>query len=166
MAVYLSPIGGAASQFFDNDGTVLAGGKIYTYAGGTSTPKTTFTTSAGSVPHANPIVLDSAGRVPSGEIWLQSGTYKFSIFNSASVLIGTFDNITGAFNPANIQVVNGTGNGVLTVFSMPTTPISVLQSNIYINGVYQDKNTYTLAGSTFTFSQAPPLTSIIEFNYY
>jgi hypothetical protein len=166
MSVYLSPIGGAASQFFDNDGTVLAGGKIYTYAGGTSTPKVTYTTSAGSVPHANPIVLDSAGRVPGGEIWLQAGSYKFSVFNAASVLIGTYDNITGAFNPANIQVVNGTGNGVLTTFSMPTTPISVLQSNIYINGVYQNKNSYTLAGSVFTFTQAPPLTSVIEFNYY
>jgi hypothetical protein len=45
MAVFLSPIGGAGWQFFNNDGTVLAGGKLNTYIAGSSTPKTTYTTS-------------------------------------------------------------------------------------------------------------------------
>jgi hypothetical protein len=167
MTVLLSPAAGVAAQFFTNTGSVLTGGKLYTYSAGTTTPAVTYTSVTGNTNHPNPIVLDAAGRVPSGEIWLANGAqYKFVLKDSNDVLIATYDNITGAFNPANIQVVNGTGNGVLTVFSMPTTPISALQSNIYINGVYQNKNTYTLAGSTFTFSQAPPMTSIIEFNYY
>jgi hypothetical protein len=123
---------------------------------------------AGSNYHPNPIVLNAAGRVPnSGEIWLDNNVqYKFVLKDSADVLIATYDNITGAFNPANIQIVNGVGNGVLRVFGMPTGPASIYQTNIYINGVYQNKNTYTLAGSTFTFSEAPPLNSVIEFNYY
>ena len=36
---------------------------------------------------------------------------------------------------------------------------------IYINGVYQNRNTYTVTNGTVTFSQAPPYTSIIEVVY-
>ena len=93
MAVYLSPVGGAGWQFFNNDGTVLSGGKLYTYSAGTTTPKATYTTSAGNIAHANPIILDSAGRTPQ-EIWLQTGyTYKFVIQTSAGVTLQTLDNL-------------------------------------------------------------------------
>jgi len=100
MAVNLSPIGGAAAQFFTNTGAVLTGGKLYTYLAGTTTPTPTYTTSAGNVARTNPIVLDAAGRVPSsGEIWLTVGiTYKFVLTDSNDVLIGTYDNIPSSFN--------------------------------------------------------------------
>ena len=95
MSVNLSPVGGAAAQFFDNNGNPLSGGKIYTYEAGTTTPRVAYTTSAGNVPHTNPIILDSAGRVPGGQIWLTDGNigYKFLLETSTSVLVGTFDNI-------------------------------------------------------------------------
>lgn len=94
MAVNLSPVGGAAAQFFDNNGDPLVGGKLYTYAAGTTTPLATYTTSAGNVPHTNPIILDSAGRVPGGQIWLtNSASYKVTIKTSADVLVGSYDGI-------------------------------------------------------------------------
>ena len=96
MPVNLSPLGGAASQFLDNNGVILTGGKIYTYAAGTTTPQATYTSVSGATPHANPIILDSAGRVPGGEIWLTDGSvYKFVIETSTGSLLGTYDNITG-----------------------------------------------------------------------
>jgi len=96
MSVTLSPVGGAATQFFDNNGVILSGGKIFTYAAGTTTPQATYTDASGVTPHANPIILDSAGRVPGGEIWLTDGlVYKFVIETSTAILIGTYDNITG-----------------------------------------------------------------------
>ena len=99
MTVSLSSLGGAAAQFFDNSGNILSGGKIYTYAAGTTTPQTTYTSSSGSTAHTNPIILDSAGRVPGGEIWLtDSLSYKFTIQNSTNVLIVTLDNIYGIAN--------------------------------------------------------------------
>jgi len=161
MTVFLSPIGGAASQFFNNDGTVLAGGKIYTYAAGTSTPKTSYTTSAGNIGHTNPIVLDSAGRLPGGEVWLLAGTYKFSVFTSANTLIATYDNISG-IGAAEYQVQNFTGTGSQTIFTLSTASLGENFTFVYINGVYQNKNTYTVSGITLIFSQAPPLTSLIE----
>ena len=94
MAVNLSPVGGVAAQFFDNNGVILSGGNLYTYLAGTTTPATTYTSSNGGTAYTNPIVLDSAGRVPSGEIWLTDGiNYKFVLKTSADVLISTWDNI-------------------------------------------------------------------------
>jgi hypothetical protein len=95
MTVNLSPVAGAGWQFFTDTGTVLSGGLLYTYAAGTTTPTTTYQDSAGLVPSANPIVLDSAGRV-SGEVWLTSGTaYKLVLKTSVGVTIWTMDNLRG-----------------------------------------------------------------------
>jgi hypothetical protein len=101
MAVTLSLFAGAGAQFFDNNGNPLSGGKIYTYAAGTTTPLATYTTNSESAFHTNPIILDSAGRVPSGgEIWLQLGVgYKFVLRTSAEVLIATYDNIPSSAQP-------------------------------------------------------------------
>lgn len=99
--VNLSAMAGAGQQFFDNNGTPLSGGKLFSCEAGTTTPQITYTTAAGDVAHTNPIVLDSAGRVPSGQIWLVAGdNYKFVLTTAADVQIASWDNITG---------INGTG---------------------------------------------------------
>jgi hypothetical protein len=165
MTVYLSPVGGAGAQFFDNSGVPLAGGKLYSYQAGTTTPQPTYTTSAGNVAHTNPIVLDSAGRVPSGgEIWLTFASYKFVLHTSTDVLIATYDNIRG--NGANETTPeNFTGNGSQTVFTLASAPYTENSVLVYINGVYQQRNTYSVSGTSLTFSEAPPTTSSIEVLY-
>jgi hypothetical protein len=164
MAVFLSPVGGVAAQFFTNNGVILSGGKLYTYAAGTTTPKTSYTSSSGSTAHTNPIILDSAGRVPGGEIWISAPPYKFVLNTSTDVLIGTYDNVTG-IGAASYQVDNFTGTGSQTVFTLSAASLGENFTFVYINGVYQNKNTYTVSGVTLTFSQAPPLTSLIEVMY-
>ena len=154
MAVFLSPIGGAGWQFFDNNGNVLTGGKLYTYAAGTTTPLASYTTSAGNTAHTNPIILDAAGRVPGGEIWLSSARYKFALYTSVNVLIATYDNLTGAGVLLPLTFV---GTGSTVAYSISGSVVSV-----YINGVYQNENTYSVSGTTLTFTQAPPFTSLIE----
>jgi hypothetical protein len=161
MAVFLSPVGGAAAQFFTNSGVVLTGGKLYTYAAGTTTPQTAYTSSSGVTAHTNPIILDSAGRVPGGEIWLNAPSYKFVLNTSADVLIATYDNISG-IGAASYQVNNFTGTGSQTVFTLTNASLGENFTFVYINGVYQQKNTYAVASTTLTFSEAPPLTSLIE----
>lgn len=161
MAVFLSPIGGAGWQFFNNDGTVLSGGLIYTYLAGTTTPQVSYTTSAGNVAHSNPIVLNSAGRVPTGEIWLTPTQYKFAIYTATNTLIATYDNISG-IGAAEYQIQNFTGTGSQTIFTLSAASLGENFTFVYINGVYQQKNTYTVSGTTLTFSQAPPITSFIE----
>jgi hypothetical protein len=159
--VFLSPVGGAAAQFFTNSGVPLTGGKLYTYAAGTTTPQTAYTSSSGVTAHTNPIILDSAGRVPGGEIWLNAPSYKFVLNTSADVLIATYDNISG-IGAASYQVNNFTGTGSQTVFTLTNASLGENFTFVYINGVYQQKNTYAVASTTLTFSEAPPLTSLIE----
>ena len=158
MAVFLSPVGGVAAQFFTNTGAVLTGGKLYTYAAGTTTPLTSYTTSAGNVARTNPVVLDAAGRVPgSGQIWISPVSYKFVLTDSNDVLIATYDNIFGS---GAFAVTNYTGNGSTVGYSISGNVVAV-----YINGVYQNRTTYSVTGSTLTFTQAPPFTSLIEILY-
>ena len=164
MAVFLSPVGGAAAQFFTNSGVPLTGGKLYSYAAGTTTPQVTYTSSSGVTAHTNPIILDSAGRVPGGEIWLSAPPYKFVLNTSTDVLIATYDNISG-IGAASYQIQNFTGTGSQTVFTLSAASLGENFTFVYINGVYQQKNTYTVAGVTLTFSQAPPITSSIEVMY-
>ncbi len=55
-----------------------------------------------------------------------------------------------------------TGDGVTVNFTLSAAPSTILATNIFINGVYQEKDSYTLSGNTITFSIAPPLSSSIE----
>jgi hypothetical protein len=163
--VTLSIFAGVGAQLFDDNGDPLTGGKIYTYDAGTSTPLASYTSSAGNTAHLNPIILNAAGRVPTGEIWLDfAKLYKFIVRTSADVLIATYDNVGGSFNASPI-IANFTGTGSQVNFSLLSAPDSENSTQIYINGVYQQKNTYSVAGSVITFSQAPPFNTTIEVNY-
>lgn len=100
MLVTLSLFAGVGAQFLDNNGNILSGGLIYTYNAGTTTPLATYTTNLGNVAQPNPIVLDSAGRIPTGELWLATGFgYKFVTQDSNNVLIGTYDNVPSSAQP-------------------------------------------------------------------
>jgi hypothetical protein len=99
MAVYLSPVFNAW-QGFTVGGLPLNAGQLNTYAAGTSTPVATFTTSAGNVQNANPIILGVDGRPPQ-EIWLTGGqAYKFVLTDSLLNPIAPYDNIIGIGDPA------------------------------------------------------------------
>ena len=86
-------------QFFYDTGAPLSGGKLYTYAAGTSTPKATYTDASGSTPNANPVVLDAAGRAT---VFL-TGSYKFTLKTSGDVLVKETDNVT-AFTSSGSSV--------------------------------------------------------------
>jgi hypothetical protein len=168
-AVSLSPVAGAGWQFFDNNGNPLSGGKLFTYAAGTTTNQATYTSYSGNTAHTNPIILDSAGRVSgSSEVWLTNGQrYKFLLKTSVDVQLWIADNVSGIneFSSLAPIVYNATGNGSTVAFTLASAPAGENATNVYINGVYQQKNTYSIAGAVLTFSEAPPTTSTIEVNY-
>jgi len=82
--------------------------------------------------------------------------YSIQVQNKNATVVYTSlnDNLSGDGFVAS----NATGDGVQTFFSVSSSP-----SAIFINGVYQNQNTYTLTVGNVTFSQAPPYNSIIEF---
>ena len=48
-------------QFFDANGNPLVGGKLFTYAAGTTTPQSTFTDYNGATANTNPVIMNSRG---------------------------------------------------------------------------------------------------------
>ena len=157
MTVNLSPFAGVGAQFFDDNGVPLAGGKIFTYAAGTTTPKATYTDYTGNTAHANPIILDAAGRTPD-EVWLNYGdSYKFILKDSLDTLVGTYDNIDG-IPPVNINLIRLYGStsgyidlvapavaGANTITFPASTGTVVLSANPTFTG--------TLTAATITASE-------------
>jgi hypothetical protein len=143
MAVLLSPFAGVGAQLLDNNGNILAGGKIYTYAAGTNTPATVYTNSSGAIAHLNPIILDASGRVPGGEIWLVDGqSYKFVVQDAYNNLIATYDNIVGInsnFLAYTSQQEIQTATAGQTVFTLTTMTYLPNTNNlaVYVDGVNQ-----------------------------
>jgi len=85
-----------------------------------------------------------------------AGDYSIQVLDSKGSVVYTSlnDNLSGDGTVA----LNATGDGVQTIF-----PVSSVPNAIFINGVYQNQNTYTVANGNVTFSEAPPFTSVIEF---
>jgi hypothetical protein len=81
------------SQAVGLDGRPLAGAKLLTYITGTSTPKPVFTDAALTVPHANPVVADQAGRFPA--MFLGAGDYRTVLTDAADVVIASDDPVEG-----------------------------------------------------------------------
>lgn len=60
------------------------------------------------------------------------------------------------------RVQNFSGNGSTTIFTLSYDPGTENNTQVYISGVYQQKNTYSVSGTTLTFSTAPPVGTTIE----
>lgn len=160
MAVLYTP---HYAQFMDDNGNPLSGGLLYTYSAGTNTPRATYTTAAGDVENANPVVLDAYGRA----VVFLSGSYKFVLKDSDGTAIanGTTDNVT-AFTTtgeaANSFFESFSGNGSETVFTVSSdlgTDEKILLVLIDAGGGkgfdLQPPSAYTISGTTLTFSSAP-----------
>lgn len=77
-------------QFCDANGAPLAGGSVYFYEPGTSTPKDTYQDSGLSVPNSNPVILNAAGRAT---IW-GNGSFRQVVYDQFDNLI--WDQVTSA----------------------------------------------------------------------
>ena len=96
---YLSPI--LQETQFNDDGTFLAGGLIWTYYAGTTTPLTAFTGPDASTAWPNPIQLNSRGEI-GGELWLQSNQFYKLVLETPPYygqthgsVISIFDDVSG-----------------------------------------------------------------------
>lgn len=173
MAVNLSPVGGVAGQFFDNNGNPLTGGKLYTYAAGTTTPAATYTNATGTTAHTNPIILDAGGRVPSGEIWLTDGvSYKFVLKNANDVTIGTYDNVIGInsnFVAFSTKEEIQTATAGQTVFTLTTMQYQLGTNSltVFVDGVNQyDGSSYSYVetdSTTVTFTAGLHVGALVKF---
>jgi hypothetical protein len=140
MSINISYLAGAGAQFFDRNGAPLAGGLLYTYNAGTTTPVSTYTSRSGAAFNTNPIVLDAAGRTPA-EIWLEGGVlYKFVLKDSTFVQIGSYDNIPAVNDPTTTNnLITVAGTNALTGLAVP--PLEGYTAGAQYSFVAQNTNT-------------------------
>lgn len=87
VAFQLSPV--PHQQFLDSNGKPLAGGFVFTFSAGSSTPLATYKDNVGTA-NTNPIVLDAGGFAT---IYLSQNSYKWCVQNSSSVQQWCQDNV-------------------------------------------------------------------------
>jgi hypothetical protein len=103
----------AETQFLNNIGFPLVGGKVYFYQPGTENPATTWQDSALTIPNTNPVVLDSAGRAI---IWGNT-TYRQVVKDRFGITI--WDQIVSA--GVALSDLSGTGGAGLIGMADGTT---------------------------------------------
>lgn len=123
----------AKAQFIDAAGVPLAGGLLYTYAAGTTTPQATYTDSTGATANSNPVVLDARGEA---NIWLGSSTYKFKLADADNTELWTVDNIsapTTALSPVlsgNVTIDSDSAGTALTITQTGTGAVLRVQDSV------------------------------------
>lgn len=150
---------------FDANGNPLSGGLLYSYAAGTTTPLSTYTTRAGDVANANPVVLDANGEA---DVWSTPNvSYKFVLKSSAGVTQWTVDNVPS--QPDLSAGLFDLGDGTVSAPSLsfindPDCGLYRVGSEVVgmsITGVQKQK--WTASGTTITgnveMAGATPATS-------
>jgi hypothetical protein len=99
-------------QFFTAAGVPLVGGKLFTYASGTTVPLATYTTSAAITANANPVILDSRGEA---NVWFGPSRYTLVLKDSLDNLIWTADGVNSVLGVQNPTIVATTSQTVFTV---------------------------------------------------
>jgi hypothetical protein len=95
------------SQQFDSQGRPLSAGKLYFFVAGTSTPQNAYQDVALTIPHANPMTLDSSGRISS--FYLADGQIKIRLADKNGVDVIAVDNLlvigpsSGAGSPPSVD---------------------------------------------------------------
>ncbi len=114
--VAVSPFKSPHVTFTDANGVALAGGCVFTYTGGTSTPLATYTDYTGGTANSNPVLLDATG---SANIWFGPYTYKLAIWSNggtncaSGALQWTVDQVPGnVYNNATISGGAWTGGTI------------------------------------------------------
>lgn len=113
---------------FNQGGVPLNGGKLFTYAAGTTTKQNTYTDETGATPNTNPIILDSNGQA---SVWCDiTLSYKFTLSPSTDTdpptnAYWTVDNIGGQLFNASVATQ---GAGMVGYGSSVTYPSNTVGS--------------------------------------
>ena len=129
------------SQQFNELGDPLAGGFLYFYAAGTTTPQDAFKDSNLTLQHPNPIELDAAGRVPA--FYLADGNIKIRLTDAAGVTQVAADNLL-VIGPSS---GSGSGDTVDATTILATVDIKVRYGTGQVTGFVR-LNGRTIGSST------------------
>lgn len=115
----------------------------------------------------NPVNINRSGSdTINGGVSSQIGSQYSQIILVADLETSTWFASQSGLGATNVNVDVFSGTGSQTVFTLSADPSTKNNTYVSISGVYQAKSTYTVSGTTLTFSTAPPSgTSNIEVVY-
>ena len=138
-------------RFFDDvTGAPLAGGQLFTYEAGTTTPQDTFSNSTGTL-NTNPVVLDANGYA---DVWVDPAlSYKFVLEDSLGNTLWTEDNVTTPIevNAWNADTVYSQGEIVQDLSGVGQFYVSITNNNLG-NALTSVSNWRRLGGNIRTVS--------------
>lgn len=166
----LTQVTGPYPIFTDLDGTPLDDG--YLYIGDVNqdpeqNPIQVYWDSNLSIPATQPIRTSNGYAYRNGTPALiyTAGEFSITIRNKREEFV-LYSPVGYGFDPAavsgSVTKNDFIGDGVEVDFVLSASPSTILATNVFINGVYQEKNSYSILGNVLTFSIAPPLSSGIE----
>ena len=130
-----------------------------TYTGDGST--TAFTLSQAPDSEDNIIAFIEGVYQNPNDFILNGTTLTFDVAPANSRKIVVY-HVKGAVAGQNLTISTMTGDGSDTTLTLSIDPISENNVQVYIDGVYQNKDTFSVSGTTLTFSEAPPNGSKVE----
>ena len=166
----LTQVTGPYPIFTDLDGTPLDDGYLYIGAindDPETNPIQVFFDSNLTIPATQPIRTNNGYAYRNGTpaLLYTAGAFSITIRNKREEFV-LYSPLGYGFDPAAVSasVVKNdfTGDGIEVAFALSAAPSTILATNVFINGVYQEKDSYNLLGNTITFSIAPPLSSSVE----
>jgi len=154
--------GGAATSNMDLNTPDIDGGTIN---GSVINASTIGASTASTVAATNFSASGTVGFTGTGAIQVNSGNTAQRPSASAGLFrynsqTGKFEGYTDAWGDigggeAAFTLNTMTGDGSDTTLSMSVTPVSENAIQVYFDGVYQHKDTFSFSGTTLTFSTAP-----------
>jgi hypothetical protein len=166
----LTQVTGPYPIFTDLDGSPLDDGYLYIGAindDPETNPIQVFFDANLTIPATQPIRTSNGYAYRNGTpaLLYAGGEFSITIRNKRNEFV-LYSPVGYGFDPAAVSasVVKNDfiGDGVTVAFVLSASPSTILATNIFINGVYQEKDSYALSGNTIAFSIAPPLNSSIE----
>ena len=139
-------------QFFTAAGIPLVGGKLYTYASGTTVPLATYTDDTGVFANTNPVILDSRGEA---NVWLGPSRYTFVLEDADNNLIWTVDGVGTIQGAQNQPIVAASGQ---TVFTVPQYGLGGYLM-VIVDGLVKEYNLDYTESSTTSITFATGLTA-------
>jgi hypothetical protein len=101
----------------------------------------------------NPVIRLDGSALQPGDFYFNTVADEVRFFNGTA-----WQSLT----TGSIDVQNFAGNGSTTNFTLSVAPTGEDNTQVYVSGVYQQKDTYSISGTTLIFSVAPPVASTIE----
>jgi hypothetical protein len=166
----LTQVTGPYPIFTDLDGTPLDDGYLYIGAineDPEQNPIQVYWDSNLTIPASQPIRTNSGYAYRNGTPALiyTAGQFSITIRNKREEFV-LYSPVGYGFDPgavsASVVKNDFTGDGVEVDFVLSASPSTILATNVFINGVYQEKDSYSILGNVLTFTVAPPLSSSIE----